>query len=143
MEAFRLHPPLPNDSRRAISDDTLPDVTHKPAGGEFSIVICAMGRAEHIWGDDAEVFRPDRFLGKMEPSPFEFPLFWGGPRACLGRPLALMEMKLAMCILLTSGLTFDDKLGHSGEMFWRLTTSMIDGFQIRIAARTSNELFSS
>ncbi len=135
MESLRLHPPVPNDSRRAISEDVLPDGTYVPVGGEVVILVRAMGRSEQIWGDDAEAFRPERFMGKTEISPFKFPAFWSGPRMCLGRSLALMQMKVAMSILLTSGLSFDDEIGHSGNLLWRLTMSMKGGFPIRITEK--------
>ena len=135
MESLRLHPSVPIDLRRAVSDDILPDGTYVPAGGEVVILVCAMGRSEQIWGDDAELFRPERFMDISVPSPFKFPTFWGGPRMCLGKPLALMEMKMAMSILLTSGLSFDDRIGHSGDFLWTPVMSKKGGFPIRITEK--------
>ncbi len=56
-----------------------------------------MGRSKSIWGEDADEFRPERWLvggeegGEMtvkSMSAFEFPVFNGGPRSCLGKRMA-------------------------------------------------------
>jgi cytochrome P450 len=62
-------------------------------------------------------------------------MFNAGPRICLGKPLALMNMKLAMSILLTSNFQFEDKVGHSGEYLWTLVKSMKNGFEVNITKK--------
>ena len=51
-----------------------------------------MNRSSQIWGSDAHLFRPERWLdgnGKLvSKSAFEFPVFNGGPRSCLGKKMA-------------------------------------------------------
>lgn len=84
-------------------------------------------RKESPWGRDALEFRPERFLNEKEPSPFKYSMFNAAQRICLGRPLALMNMKLAMSILLSSKFDLTDKRGHSGEYLWTLVQSMKDG----------------
>ncbi|CAN6466457.1 unnamed protein product [Victoria cruziana] len=62
-----------------------------------------MGRMKYIWGDDAEDFRPERWLhnGVFRPeSPFKFPAFHGGPRMCLGKEFAYRQMKIAAALLI-------------------------------------------
>ena len=61
-------------------------------------------------GGDVSEFRPERFLEKNEPTPFEFPTFHAGPRICIGRPLALViQIKLVLSIILNSDLEFQDR----------------------------------
>ena len=46
-------------------------------------------------------FKPERFL-ERQFSPYEFLPFGGGARSCLGGPLVMFEMKLALATLLSS-----------------------------------------
>lgn len=135
LEVLRLHPSVPNDPRFAVKDDVLPDGTKIPAGAAIGLCLYAMGRKEDAWGDNAMQFKPERFLEMGEPSQYKLPVFNAGPRLCLGRPLALMNMKLAMSMLLTSGFTFEDRAGHSGEYFVTLVQCMKGGFPIYVTKR--------
>lgn len=140
LEALRLHPPVTNDPRYARQDSQLPDGTVTMKGLGIDLCFYAMGRKEEIWGSDALQFKPERFLNKKEPSAFKFPMFNAGPRMCLGRSLALMNMKLTMAILLTSNLQFDDNDVHSGDYTWSLVQSMKDGFPVHVSSsRDTNE----
>mmetsp|Transcript_6055 Transcript_6055/g.9176 ORF Transcript_6055/g.9176 Transcript_6055/m.9176 type:complete len:522 (+) Transcript_6055:23-1588(+) len=134
LEVLRLHPPVTNDPRYAKRDSRLPDGTFTAKGLGVDMCFYAMGRKEDIWGSDALHFKPERFLKEKEPSTFKFPVFNAGPRMCLGKPLALMNMKLTMAILLTSGLQLDDKKGHSGDYLWSLVQSMKGGFPIHVSS---------
>jgi cytochrome P450 len=134
MEGLRLHPPVPIDTKFAIHNDTWPDGTHIPAGSMVNYSIFSMGWSESIWGPDAAEFNPERFLNSNEPSPFRFSAFNAGPRMCLGKPLALMTMKLVMAHLLPR-FQFTDVLGHSGELEWFLVQKMKDGFVVDVAKR--------
>jgi cytochrome P450 len=99
-EALRLYPSVPVDMKRAAADDTLPDGTFVPAGTVLLYNLYSMARDTSIWGDDAHTFRPDRWL-EMEtaPSNYAYPVFNAGPRECLGRRLAQVEMKACLAML--------------------------------------------
>ena len=58
-----------------------------------------MGRSALIWGEDATLFRPERWLERSPEDPegkpslmsktaYEFPVFNAGPRTCLGKKMA-------------------------------------------------------
>ncbi|KAK6804499.1 hypothetical protein RDI58_002283 [Solanum bulbocastanum] len=102
-ETLRLYPAVPVDGRCADADDVLPDGFHIRKGDEVNYVSYAMGRMPYIWGNDAEDFRPERWLkdGIFQPeSPFKFIAFHAGPRICLGKDFAYKQMKiLAMALL--------------------------------------------
>ncbi|KAG1341891.1 Cytochrome P450 94C1 [Cocos nucifera] len=116
-ETLRLYPPVPLQTRECAADDVLPDGTRVskgrvtrecaaddvlPDGTRVSkgrVVMYssyAMGRTERIWGKDCQEFKPERWMenGVFQPkSPFRFPVFHGGPRMCLGKDMAYIQMK--------------------------------------------------
>lgn len=59
-------------------EDILPNGYRVKKGDEVFYASYAMGRMPSIWGDDAEIFRPERWLhnGVFQPqSPFKFVAF--------------------------------------------------------------------
>ncbi|KAL1806868.1 hypothetical protein ACET3Z_029936 [Daucus carota] len=103
-ETLRLYPAVPLNGRCAEEDDILPDGYKLKKGDGVYYIAYAMGRMPHIWGDDAEVFRPERWLnsdGNFTPeSPFKFIAFHAGPRICLGKDFAYRQMKILTIALL-------------------------------------------
>ncbi|XVE77002.1 hypothetical protein DITRI_Ditri13aG0026900 [Diplodiscus trichospermus] len=102
-ETLRLYPVVPIDGRCAEVDDILPD-GHKVKKGDMVYYMAySMGRMPYIWGEDAEIFRPERWLkdGVFQPeSPFKFIAFHAGPRICLGKEFAYRQMKIIAIALL-------------------------------------------
>lgn len=102
-ETLRLYPAVPLDGRCAETDDILPDGFKLKKGDGVYYMSYAMGRMPYIWGDDAEDFRPERWLnnGVFQPeSPFKFIAFHAGPRICLGKDFAYRQMKIVSTALL-------------------------------------------
>ncbi|CAN4125723.1 unnamed protein product [Withania somnifera] len=102
-ETLRLYPAVPLDGRCADADDVLPDGFHIRKGDGVYYMSYAMGRMPYIWGNDAEDFRPQRWLkdGIFQPeSPFKFIAFHAGPRICLGKDFAYRQMKILSMALL-------------------------------------------
>mmetsp|Transcript_24290 Transcript_24290/g.68051 ORF Transcript_24290/g.68051 Transcript_24290/m.68051 type:complete len:497 (+) Transcript_24290:44-1534(+) len=99
LEILRLHPPVPMDAKRCISDDKLPDGTLVPKGTMVSYSPWLFGRLPWLW-DEPEEFRPERWEGERH-SDYKFITFNAGPRLCLGKRMALVEAKVVLCILLT------------------------------------------
>lgn len=95
-EGLRLYPSVPNDSKIAVNDDTLPGGIFIPAGTVVQYSPYSMGRDKDLWGADAEEFRPERWEGRELPSPYEYPAFNAGPRECLGKRLAWVEMRACL-----------------------------------------------
>ncbi|GMR46197.1 hypothetical protein PMAYCL1PPCAC_16392, partial [Pristionchus mayeri] len=67
----------------------------------IEVDVFSMHADKSIWGDDAEEFRPERWLEKNFKIPqIAYGAFGGGPRICIGMRLGLMEEKLALAHLL-------------------------------------------
>ncbi|ESW34876.1 hypothetical protein PHAVU_001G188500 [Phaseolus vulgaris] len=95
-ESMRLYPPIQLDSKFCLEDDVLPDGTFVKRGTRVSYHPYAMGRLEELWGRDCLEFRPERWLknGVFCPeNPFKYPVFQAGMRVCLGKEMALLELK--------------------------------------------------
>ncbi|XP_078432934.1 cytochrome P450 94B3-like [Wolffia australiana] len=97
-ESMRLYPPVAWDSKYAAEDDVLPDGTRVFKGDRVTYFPYGMGRMERLWGKDAEEFRPSRWLDAevkemVKVSPFKYPVFQAGPRVCLGKDMAFVQMK--------------------------------------------------
>ncbi|KAL0382315.1 UNVERIFIED_CONTAM: cytochrome [Sesamum calycinum] len=102
-ETLRLYPPVPLDGKCSNEDDILPDGHKIKKGDGITYMPYAMGRMAYIWGDDAEVFFPERWLENgafQAESPFKFTAFQAGPRICLGKEFAYTQMKIMAATLL-------------------------------------------
>ncbi|KAE8731106.1 Cytochrome P450 94C1 [Hibiscus syriacus] len=103
-ESMRLYPPIQFDSKFCRNDDRLPDGCLLKMGTRVTYHPYAMGRMEEIWGSDCLEFKPERWLkhdGVFFPeSPFKYPVFQGGFRVCLGKEMALLELKMVALSLL-------------------------------------------
>ncbi|XAR64666.1 hypothetical protein NMG60_11008432 [Bertholletia excelsa] len=102
-ESMRLYPPIQFDSKFCLEDDFLPDGTFVKRGTRVTYHPYAMGRMEEIWGPDCLEFKPDRWLKEgvfFQENPFKYPVFQAGVRVCLGKEMALVEMKSVALSLL-------------------------------------------
>lgn len=120
-ESLRLFPPVPIDSRLAVDDDILPDGTHVRKGWFADYSAYAMGRMHQVWGPDCREYRPERWLdddGRFRPSDqFRFPVFHCGPRACLGKEMAYVQMKsIAASVMREFEIVAVDGGGCVGKM---------------------------
>ncbi|KAL3121680.1 hypothetical protein niasHT_006186 [Heterodera trifolii] len=70
-------------------------------GTGVTIDLYTFHRNKELWGDDADEFRPERWLD-IYPSPASahYYAFGGGPRICIGMRFALLEEKMALVRLL-------------------------------------------
>jgi cytochrome P450 len=98
LESLRLYPPGPLERKVVVADDVLPS-GHQLSSGEIVLVsIYAMGRMEALWGKDCREYRPERWLSedgaKLRYVPSnKFMAFNTGPRMCLGKDIAMAQMK--------------------------------------------------
>ncbi|KAF9500217.1 cytochrome P450 [Pleurotus eryngii] len=100
-EVLRLYPAVPSNVRTSRQAAVWPSKTggkplYIPAGTKIPYSVFVMQRRTDLWGPDAEVFDPDRFLDErlhkyLTPNPFIFLPFNAGPRICLGQQFAYQE----------------------------------------------------
>ncbi|RLN79551.1 hypothetical protein BBJ28_00012780 [Nothophytophthora sp. Chile5] len=105
-ESLRLKPPAPCVSQHCNQDTVFPDGTFIAKGTDTMLMFHAAGLLESVWGPDAAEFKPERFLdeetGKLLTlPPMKFIAFSAGPRVCVGRKLAMVEMKLVTACLMS------------------------------------------
>ncbi|KAL4133395.1 hypothetical protein PRIC2_003713 [Phytophthora ramorum] len=105
-ETLRLHPPVPMAPKYVVEDTTLSDGTFVKGKSMIVLATYVMARMQEVWGPDAEVFKPERWIdaatGKLvNVSAYKFASFNAGPRLCLGVNLAMLEMKLVVAGLLS------------------------------------------
>ncbi|KAM7266513.1 hypothetical protein ACFE04_004410 [Oxalis oulophora] len=105
-ETLRLYPAVPVDPKLCLKDDILPDGFNVNKGDVVMYMPYAMGRMKYVWGEDAEEFKPERWLDDKgvfrQESSFKFTAFQAGPRICLGKEFAMRQMKVFSMILLGS-----------------------------------------
>lgn len=134
-ESLRLYPSVPLDVKKALFDDDLPDGTFVSKGNVVVYNIFAMGRSKEIWGDDADEFKPERWLDQQFPSLYAYPVFNAGPRECLGRRLAWVEMKACLVRVLRSVKLNLQVPFESIRYDVQLTLGMSSGLPCRVTPR--------
>lgn len=102
-ESMRLHAPFPTAFPRNITagaETIIPDLpTPLPAGTLVSSNTYVLGHSKEIWGDDAEVWKPQRWLGaedERKELDNKFVVFSKGPRGCIGREIAMLVIAKAV-----------------------------------------------
>lgn len=126
-ESLRVHPAVSATLRVALEDDTLPlknpvmgqDGRTRSSipirvGQELVIGIAQWNTDTSIFGEDAGIFNPDRWLGKTGQDLIQdisarnistfSPLmtFIGGPRGCPGARFAILEVKVILMKLISA-----------------------------------------
>lgn len=114
-ESLRLYPPAPVGCSRTITKDyTTKEGYLIPAGTIVYTSSYSIHRDPEYWGQDAEVYRPERWANSKDFDPVQFLAFGAGKRNCIGKFFAMHEIKMLMSSLLTkfkferSALTSDD-----------------------------------
>lgn len=69
-----------------------------PKGTALNTVPMVPHMNTHIWGPDAEEFDPDRWdnLKGDAASPYAFETLANGPRICIGKQFAILQMKTVL-----------------------------------------------
>eukprot|EP01084_Bolivina_argentea_P254630 428114_1 len=138
LETLRLHAAVPILGRFAVRDVQLPGTEGHiiKKGTNVNINTYVHGRNTNVWGADAAVFKPERFISKGLNTfePHVYPAFNLSPRLCLGRHVALMEAKL-VAIRFLRKYEFEHIKEHKVEITLTLVLNMANGFKVRVTPR--------
>ncbi|KAK1669982.1 hypothetical protein QYE76_058141 [Lolium multiflorum] len=147
-EAMRLYPPVPINSRVAAADDVLPDGTTVRAGWFADYSAYAMGRMPRLWGPRCREFLPERWLD-VDQGEFvaadaaRYPVFHGGPRACLGKEMAYVQMKAVAAAVIRRFLVEPARATASMDApppyEMAVTLRMKGGLRVRIRRREDDD----
>ncbi|THH08982.1 hypothetical protein EW145_g2338 [Phellinidium pouzarii] len=138
-ETLRVFPPLTMLSRTTRKDVVLPlmwpiksadgksEIKEIPLQKNTNVIMSILGanRSKRIWGEDAEEWKPERWMKPLPESVAAAHLpgiyssmmtFHGGGRACIGFKFAEMGMKVMVSLLLE---TFEFSAGP--EIIWTMS----------------------
>ncbi|KAF2876442.1 cytochrome P450 [Massariosphaeria phaeospora] len=135
-EGLRLNPPATNLFARVTPEGgKVIDGHFIPGGTEITSHAYAVQRDTGLYGDDAEVFNPERWM-ESEKRNFEFEAaqftFGVGPRVCLGKDVAIMELYKLLPEIVRR---FDVELFKPGKYVVAGGVAYNEGFLGRFVAR--------
>ncbi|KAI8641273.1 cytochrome P450 [Parasitella parasitica] len=137
-EVLRHYPSVPLNQKYALNDDIWPDGTQIRKGDYILWCPYAQGRSEKVWGADAKVFRPERWINEQgelrRESQGQWPAFHAGPRVCLGQHLATLEALVAIIFLLKR-YKFSLVAGQNITYQVSLTLPMLEGMKVMVQRR--------
>ncbi|KAI6033794.1 cytochrome P450 [Pisolithus microcarpus] len=108
-ETLRLYTPVPFNVRTSTEAALWPGVNggppiYIPPNTQVPYSVFLMHRRKDLWGPDADIFDPDRFIDErlkyLTSNPFIFLPFNAGPRICLGQQFAYNEASFFLVRLL-------------------------------------------
>ncbi|KAL6157789.1 hypothetical protein ACJQWK_08105 [Exserohilum turcicum] len=124
MEALRIHPAVGAPLTRVAGPEGLQiDGYYFPPGTEVGVNAWAVHNNTSIFGPDAHVFRPERWLteNKEERAVLDRNLlsFGNGARTCIGKNISLMEMSKVIAHIVQK-YDFDLQPNDQGQKFsWK------------------------
>ncbi|XP_042475763.1 cytochrome P450 714A1-like [Macadamia integrifolia] len=104
QETLRLYSPAAFVSREALEDTKIGGVAI-PKGIHLWTLIPTLHRDPEIWGADSNEFKPNRFANSVSDAcklPQAYVPFGVGPRLCLGRNFAMVELKIVLSLIVSN-----------------------------------------
>ncbi|MCD7446640.1 hypothetical protein HAX54_012126 [Datura stramonium] len=133
-ESLRLYPPFLL-LQRDVTRNTRLGKLKIPAGVEVIIATLAVHHNSEVWGEDAHLFRPERFAEGVSKAARDqvmaFLSFGYGLRKCVGFNFATMEVKITLSMILQRyKLTISPNYTHCPIPIFTLRPR--DGIQIML-----------
>ncbi|MEB4210100.1 cytochrome P450 [Mycobacterium sp. 94-17] len=137
-ETLRLSPPVLNFDRMAL-EDTVIGGKYPIRRGEAVTVLTGALHRQPQWGDNVELFDPDRFApdrSTARPAAL-FKPFGTGARSCIGRQFALHEAAMALARIVHRYRLID---AYHYVPQWETATSRRPvGFRLEVLRRTTQD----
>jgi cytochrome P450 len=133
-ETMRLYPPAWVVERTPMEDDEIGGYRIR-AGARVTMFMYEIHRHPDFW-PDPERFDPERFTEQRSATRHRFALFpfSGGPRICLGKDLAMVEMMFALAML-AQRFRLRPEPGHPVAVLPSVNLRPRHGIVVRISAR--------
>jgi len=133
LESLRVMPPVPLTSRMAEKTDYIDGVL-VPKGTFLTIPIRVVNTWKVVWGEDAEEFKPSRWLDlpKNYHSSLSMLSFIAGPHACIGKTMAIIEMKAILAALITNFSFEPAYAGQTAKPTAAITMKPADGMPLLV-----------
>nr|QWK52409.1 cytochrome P450 96A1 [Isatis tinctoria] len=137
-EALRLYPPVPFQHKSPTKPDILPSGHRVDASTKIVFCLYSLGRMKSVWGEDASEFKPERWISESGRSihvpSFKFLSFNAGPRTCLGKEVAMTQMKTVAVKIIQN---YDIKVveGHKVEPVPSVILHMKQGLKVMVTKR--------
>ncbi|MGH2409139.1 MAG: cytochrome P450, partial [Chloroflexota bacterium] len=136
-EAERLYPPVSTAPRGLIHDVVFQGYALR-AGGMTVYSAAATHLLPSVW-TDPRTFDPDRFAPPREErkrAPYALVGFGGGPRTCIGRVLARVELAILLSRILKN-YHIEVVPGHSIAQRYGITSRPAQGIRMRVRRRAA------
>ncbi|XP_010429263.1 PREDICTED: alkane hydroxylase MAH1 [Camelina sativa] len=137
-ESLRLYPSVPFQHKSPTKSDVLPSGHKVDASSKIVFCLYSLGRMKSVWGEDASEFKPERWVsenGRLIHVPsFKFLSFNAGPRTCLGKEVAMTQMKITAVKIIQN---YDIKVveGHKIEPVPSIILHMKHGLKVTVTKR--------
>ncbi|CAA7024526.1 unnamed protein product [Microthlaspi erraticum] len=137
-EALRLYPPVPFQHKSPSKPDVLPSGHRVDSSSKIVICLYSLGRMKSVWGEDASEFKPERWISEsgrlIHVPPSKFASFNAGPRFCLGKEVAMTQMKTAAVTIIQN---YEVKVveGHKIEPVPSVVLHMKHGLRVTVTKR--------
>ncbi|KAF7325083.1 hypothetical protein MKEN_00551200 [Mycena kentingensis (nom. inval.)] len=133
-ESLRVLPPILMTARVSVKA-TCVDGVFVPEGTVITCPIHVINTSHAVWGEDAEKFRPGRWLEPLPESynsTYSHFSFIAGPHGCIGRTMALNEMKAVLFVLIANyefAPAYEGQILHTDAA---ITMKPTDGMPLRV-----------
>ncbi|KAI9649100.1 hypothetical protein NHQ30_001667 [Ciborinia camelliae] len=136
---MRLYSGISANERIALRDTVLPtgggpndtSPIFVKKGVKIVLWFASMSRRKDLWGDDAEIWRPERWEGDFKPDRWINLSFGAGPRMCPASDLGLTQIAITTIRILQKfkGIENRDPVEEFVDR-WRVTTVSKNGAQV-------------
>ncbi|MCA1013896.1 bifunctional cytochrome P450/NADPH--P450 reductase [Bacillus stratosphericus] len=132
-EALRLWPTAPTFSLYAKEDTVIGGKYPIQKNQSVNVLLPKLHRDQAVWGEDAEEFKPERFMHPEKIPQHAYKPFGNGQRACIGMQFALHEATMVLAMVLHN-LELIDHTSYELDLKESLTIKPND-FKIKVRPR--------